>query len=355
MLRPLPASSNWHSRQNLAMPRRSAFTLVELLVVIAIIGILIALLLPAVQYAREAARRVHCANNLKQLAGAIHLHHDALRVLPHAGHHWRTAPMYENGMVLLKERQFAGWGFQILPYLEQGSVHDGAGKNTDLERSMQAIGTAIPPFYCPTRRLPLPKDPYAAAYGPTGWSGLQYCWGTVGVSYRHAHTDYAAPYVSPADAGINTPAFVEFQVSIPSDLSGPLVRLLLVDNPPSTPPVVANRMIGFEGINDGLTNVFVLGEKRLALSSLRSPTVTDDNEGYTAGWDSDTVRNATRKPLLDHPGTGDGDNRFGSSHASGFNVVMCDGSVRFLSYTVHHLTFHRLGCRADGEMTELPR
>jgi Tfp pilus assembly protein PilE len=98
---------------------------VELLVVIAIIGILVALLLPAVQAAREAGRRMSCQNNLKQLGLAAHNHHDTLLALPHGGRHWNYVPRYVNGVPQVKEKQLAGWGFQISPYMEQTNIFNG--------------------------------------------------------------------------------------------------------------------------------------------------------------------------------------------------------------------------------------
>src|SRR5262245_44046805 len=119
-------------QKNNAMQRlirkNGAFTLVELLVVIAIIGVLVALLLPAVQFAREAARRMACGNNLRQLGMGFHTHHDALKCLPHAGlENWNNTPRFIDGTGATAERQWAGWGYQVLPYIEQRGPFDGSG------------------------------------------------------------------------------------------------------------------------------------------------------------------------------------------------------------------------------------
>src|SRR4051794_39444159 len=107
---------------------RRAFTLVELLVVIAIIGILVALLLPAVQAAREAARRSQCMNNLKQIMLSMHNHVSAKGVFPGGGiAPWPAIQDYltsANGAPYGPDKQDLSWGFQILPYLEGGAIYD---------------------------------------------------------------------------------------------------------------------------------------------------------------------------------------------------------------------------------------
>ena len=132
-------------------PARQAFTLVELLVVIAIIGILVALLLPAVQAAREAARRVQCTNQVKQIALAWHLHHDVHKFFPSAGWGYKYMGDPDRGF---GESQTGSWAYSCLPFMEEQAVHRLGAGITDLNDKKAALtvlsSTPIAGFYCPT-------------------------------------------------------------------------------------------------------------------------------------------------------------------------------------------------------------
>ncbi len=143
-------------------PRRG-FTLVELLVVIAIIGSLVALLLPAVQAAREAARRTHCLNNLHQIGVGLHLYHDTYKAFPPGGIEWRP---FGN----TTKRQLA-WSAFLLPYIEQQALYAQLDLSTPFDSAENAAGAAtiLSIYLCPSRR---PDVTLVDGRGPSDYGGI---------------------------------------------------------------------------------------------------------------------------------------------------------------------------------------
>jgi len=284
---------------------RRGFTLIELLVVIAIIGILIGLLLPAVQKIRETAARMSCQNNLKQLGLAFQNHHDTLGYFPAGGWQWWMPPTYSNGTPAVGSQQAAGWAFQILPYLEADNIWKGGQARTDAERILVAVGTTNKMFFCPSRR-----GPQTVTLSLPDYLG--------GQAATHALCDYAAS---------------NFHTTSSSQTG--VVRQF-------SPTRIAE-------ITDGTSNTMVVGEKRMNLRFL-GQAQESDAIGYTCGWDLDTARTTDKGPKPDDFGDNDATKRFGSSHPGRFNAMFADGSVRPVSYTIDVLLFSYLGNKSDGQV-----
>jgi prepilin-type N-terminal cleavage/methylation domain-containing protein/prepilin-type processing-associated H-X9-DG protein len=283
--------------------RPAGLTLVELLVVIAIVAILIGLLLPAVQMAREAMRSAACSNNLRQIGLAFQAHNEAVRMYPTGGNEWWTPPNFVSGKPATGLLQDAGWAYQILPYLEENSAWSPSGVD-DRARQTAAIAALIRGYFCPTRR-----EPQAVTYTDIDYMG--------GVELTHGLIDYAA-----------------------SNFGGDGLMVQTGSDRKGAPRRPAE-------ITDGLSKTLAVGEKRLNLVEL-GKWQPDDNEGYSAGWDEDTLRRTDLAPDRDYRGDSTGEERFGSSHSQTFNAVFVDGSVRNLAYTIDPTVFMNLGNIRDG-------
>ena len=274
---------------------RRGFTLIELLVVIAIIAVLVALLLPAVQQAREAARRTECKNHLKQIGLAFHNYNDLYRVLPDGGNDNTGSTKWPCGDCCnANNRGEWNWMYQILPQIEQTPLYNQANNTTIYQ-------TAIPTYYCPSRRQPM-------MYGSS------------------AKGDYAG---NGGDGWTN--------------YNGAVTRRS------------CQRPVDFAQILDGASNTMLVGEKQT--NDLNFGGSGGDNEPWAnSGWDQDQIRigSSTYQPAPDsayapgEPGTTIWSDLFGSIHVGAFNVVLVDGSVRSISYNVNGETFRRLCVRNDN-------
>ncbi len=327
--------------------RRRAFTLVELLVVIAIIGILIALLLPAVQAAREAARRMQCVNQLKQIGLACHNLENTYGYFPTGGTNWWPNLAMVGGRVADPKDQMLSWPFQILPYLEQGAISDIPSK-TDGDMLAaeveQAIGSIVVNYYCcPSRRSPADQAgryllDYASAHPATGPQPVPQSF--VARDTQATSQLWYGGYTANPSAGHIGKYY------------GIITRARYAE-----PCRVSD-------VSDGLSKTMLIGEKWLNTKHYATGDWHDDR-GWTDGWDPDTIRSTgyPPRPDSDDPPRGQSgydDTKaytFGGAHVSGFNCAFGDGAVHFIDFSVDLHVFNYLGARRDGnpvDISDLP-
>lgn len=310
---------------------RRGFTLVELLVVIAIIGILVALLLPAVQSARESARRTQCVNHLKQIGLGIHNFHDTQRCMPPS----------------CVEEEEPTWALLILPYMEQPAVYElfNLGDNLrDGVQPMNARFSVIPTYVCPTRRKP--SEAITQDY--------------INDNYGGACMDYAC--VGGSDDN--------FGRKLSNGATGPFVI------PESRVRDVAKRTntwqnITFARITDGLSNTLFVGERHIPQKWInkKDPYQFDgpyfrgksDTDYHSRGWHCRRAGPGygimrTIKQDCNPGNTGVRDTIcgmvFGSWHPASCNFTMGDGSVRMVQNNISEVLLGSLAMREDGKATE---
>ena len=298
--------------------RKSAgFTLVELLVVIAIIGILVALLLPAVQAAREAARRIKCTNNLKQLALAAHNYADSYGSFPSGWIYSGTA-----------NSEVWGWSALLLPYAEQQPLHDQLRvtqgnmaanlQSANWQPIVSGLESVLPGFICPS---------------DTGYQGR-------GQVHNDRRFNGGAGFIAHAF----TPGVSNYM-----GVAGHNVDRL--NNLLNTGIFYGNSQVSFRDILDGTSNTLMIGERDT--KNCRSGTwvgVRNTNGGATRGIFvvSGHARAKLNESVLtwdsDPEGCGQG---FSSFHPGGALFARCDGSVTFISETVQHFHVHGNGAHVD--------
>lgn len=330
--------------------RRLAFTLVELLVVIAIIGVLIALLLPAVQAAREAARRTQCQNNLRQLGLAALNHESAIGHLPTGG--WGTKWVGDPDLGF-GEMQPGGWLYNILPYIEESNFYDLAsdGKpnvvtTQQREGAKICVESPVSMINCPSRRS---NTTFAIA---DVWYGGAYLPENAGVCRQAGRSDYAA---NGGDAGLDHgtgPPNLQFA------LDGHYSKLIKEAN--FTGVIFWGSEIKLAQITDGTSNTYLAGEKYMNPDHYETGLSGADNETWCTGWNNDNYRVSAAvsasgipdyyPPLGDTPGF-TSVFRFGSAHPSTFHVAFCDGSTQALSFEISPELHRRYSNRDDGLIT----
>ena len=309
------------------LQKQRAFTLVELLVVIAIIGVLVALLLPAVQAARESARRTQCTNHLKQMSLAFHNHADTYGFYPTGGWGWDYVGDPDLGF---DENQPGGWTYNILPFIEQKAVREiGIGQTGPLkQQELERLVTIPIKFYnCPSKRQ---SKVYPVTVKPVNAPNVSY----------GAKLDYC---VNVGD-GTGNQNNGGFPASNPDIWTG-----LIHDR----------SKVRLSQVTDGLSNTFMVGEKYLDPTHYTTGADLADNENLYVGFDNDNCRSTPanyfppRRDSKTPPApwtTSKNLYIYGSAHPAGFNVGLCDGSVRVITYEIDKDSFRRWGNRADGEV-----
>ncbi len=316
---------------------------------ITIIGILIALLLPAVQAAREAARQTQCKNNLKQLALGCLGHEQLYKIFPSGGWgpFWSGDPDRGVG-----PPQPGGWGFHVLPFIEQQPLHDlGAGLPMPAygTANLQRLATPLAVWNCPTRRQPItypasPNDPVTAGERMITGPMTQEARADYAINGGDVLIDYDDP--GPATLTEGDTTFVWSAVAAMNAAGG------------TTGICYERSKVTMADITDGTTCTYLVGEKYLDPDCYATGEDLGDNENIYSGDSRDIVRWVALTsnpqsaadylpPMQDQAGNSY-QWAFGSAHANGFQMAFCDGSVQMMSYTIDPETHRRLGNRKDG-------
>lgn len=294
--------------------KQRGFTLVELLVVIAIIGVLVALLLPAVQAARESARRNQCINNLKQIALSILVYHDEIGTFP---------PGRKN-----TDQYGESWAFRILPQSEQQVIYDSFDREerVDDDRNATAMRTPVSVYFCPTRRTPAADRDF----DNDGQESL--------MPEVSAGGDYAA------NAGL----FHNFKT--PSESGGPAIGDNL-DPAMTAGPIYSFSKIAARHVTDGLSNTFAVGERHIPLAELfEEENDLHLRQGDTAFFAADTaatIFGCTENGLASGPNDSDV-RKFGSEHSGLVHFAFLDGRVIGLSEDIELAVLQQLSVIGDG-------
>lgn len=309
------------------MPRtRIGITLIELVVVVSIIAVLASLLMVAVQQAREGGRDLSCINNLRQFAISSQTHVATHGHFPASGWGSNWVPVRDRGSGV---KQPGGWMYNLLPFLEATTMHE-LGASEDEVRAGLEIGRVEefnslihPSFVCPTK-LPPNND---RMYSGTAWSG-------------RAHGGYPSSYAINAGSSsifgeLVGPASLDF-----SDFSS----LWPANVKPANGLACPGQLLRPKDVTDGMSLTIFAGEKYVVRN--RRNYIGDTLSPWF-GFSLSSVRYVVLPPFRDGDPHGDPQS-FGSAHQSHFNVAMCDGSIRRVSFDVSQNVLVGLGVRNDG-------
>lgn len=318
---------------------RKAFTLIELLVVIAIIGILVALLLPAVQAARESARRIQCQNNLKQMALATLLYHDSKKYLPPA--RFAIRPGQPEHDCALDQ---PSWVVHIMPFIEQGTMY----KSFNLFKSVEIappeiLQTPLNMFVCPSRRSldeAVGEETLVMNRAPCG------CGGSSQRVPGGALGDYAANHGDVSPGAIGSPTDFYY--------GGNGTGTIISARPVCRGNIAVDWIdkIKLAHLTDGTSNTFLIGEAHIPPTQMGYPPwdgpiysgIEFSTIARVGGPGTPIVRNRFQQSLLQF--------QFGSNHPQICNFAFSDGSVQPISHTIDTINLGRYCHRADSEIID---
>jgi prepilin-type N-terminal cleavage/methylation domain-containing protein/prepilin-type processing-associated H-X9-DG protein len=334
--------------------RLSGFTLIELMVVIAIIAVLISLLLPAVQAAREAARRLQCTNNLKQIGLALHNYETAVGALP------MTMSLSGTGNTVFYD---TGWSAQarLLPYMEGNPLFNAANISVFKEGPVNStvISLTVSAFICPSEVKPEPSQhDYGVSgvinYGMSG--GDWFVWGGLnGPQNRSAFGPNRSRRLSAFTDGLSQTLFAAEVKAYQTSSNCRFTRLPSVNDPNHVPSPYANPFTVAPEYDNGLCVTENQAEFHTEWSDGHVHAA-----GFTTAWPPNkAIIGSSFYPGMDLDLNGKNEENGGptfsainsrSYHPGGANSLLGDGSVRFVKSTIDGMTWRALGTVAGGEL-----